>query len=87
MNDEEFNLRKFIMKYKNKKDLEIMNFIKDNAHLRKIELTKYWLRVARRKHYLQRMLMLKYFVRTRKPEFSGYDISIRELDEFGPYDA
>ena len=33
------------------------------------------------------MLMLKYFVRTRKPEFSGYDLSIRELDEFGPHDA
>ena len=33
------------------------------------------------------MLMLKYFVRTRKLEFSGYDLSIRELDEFGPHDA
>tara|TARA_B110000027_G_C15944055_1_gene222581 strand:- start:286 stop:513 length:228 start_codon:yes stop_codon:yes gene_type:complete len=75
------------MKYENKRDPELMEFIKDNAHLRRIERTKYLLRVARRKHYLQRMLMLKYFVRTRKPEFSGYDLSIRELDEFGPYDA
>jgi len=75
------------MKYENIIDKELIEFMKNNAHLRRIERTKYWLRVARRKHYLQRMLMLKYFVRTRKREFSGYDLSIRELDEFGPYDA
>ena len=29
MNDEEFNLRKFIMKYENKRDPELMEFMKD----------------------------------------------------------